>query len=482
MAAERRSRVLVVMALLAAQLLLVPAAGAAPKAPTQAVVALIDTGINPYSPAFRDRSPLAKMHPSKYIPGYPKSAEALKITLDVPYQVAMKRDAKLWESVDERTLYWIPGTRIIGAISFGAGGTYCPSVTELPVVNGELSTGCEEHKILDDQGHGSMTASRAAGAPRSLAPNARIVEIEGLGADQVLWAANQGWIDVNSNSWGSLVPHPAAAALPEPLFGTRIDSAFKYASTRMFTAVATGNGTGFVLGAAPNSSYLNTTMPPGIVNVGGHDNGHMTLWAGAPPHVVADAYAGYAATKGTIAPMKPTPWACCTSAPAPYASGGATAIVLAARKILNDHRTGIHKAVVARGKRGVVKRGPLADGVFTLDELKRVFFHTAEGRPAAGRDDGLLQWAGEPRAPDYTQYGPGANPFCVGCTTSQTTWSDAPADFDAFQFIGYGAINERSIKLANSVLSGKTALPDRATEDADYALDQTLRSLLFAAP
>src|SRR5687768_15882972 len=62
----------------------------------QAVVALIDTGINPYSPAFRDDSKLAFKHPSKYIPGYPKEAEALRLSLDLPYDDALKEDADVW--------------------------------------------------------------------------------------------------------------------------------------------------------------------------------------------------------------------------------------------------------------------------------------------------------------------------------------------------------------------------------------------------
>src|SRR5687767_7410171 len=50
----------------------------APAAPTtHAVVALIDTGINPYNAAFRDRSPLAQRHPSTYIPNYPTNARTL---------------------------------------------------------------------------------------------------------------------------------------------------------------------------------------------------------------------------------------------------------------------------------------------------------------------------------------------------------------------------------------------------------------------
>lgn len=289
-----------------------------------AVVALIDTGINPYSPAFRDNSPLAYKHPSKYIPGYPKDAIKLSLSLDLPYEQAIKKDELLWKTLKRGELYWIPGTRIAGAISFGAGGRSCPAVSDIPPANA-FQGSCPERVILDDHGHGTMTASRAAGAPASLAPNVRIVEIEGLGGAGVRWAADQGWIDVQSNSWLSLIPPPANGAVEST------SEAFEYAASKMLTIAASGNGTAYITGFAPTPTYLLSTAPPGVVLVGGHDNGKVTLWSGAPPHVVADAYAGMTASHDSAEPMKPDPIACCTSAAAPYAAGGAAAIVAEAR-------------------------------------------------------------------------------------------------------------------------------------------------------
>ncbi|MDX1611869.1 MAG: hypothetical protein R3185_05830, partial [Candidatus Thermoplasmatota archaeon] len=108
-----------------------------------AVVAHIDTGINPYHAAFRDPSTLGYVHPSRYIEGFPEDVPALNLTLDAPtYEEALDADAEVWESVERGQLYWIPGTRIIGAISMAPGGT---------------RAGVEETPILDDHGHGTMT-------------------------------------------------------------------------------------------------------------------------------------------------------------------------------------------------------------------------------------------------------------------------------------------------------------------------------------
>ncbi|HUQ40736.1 MAG TPA: S8/S53 family peptidase [Acidimicrobiales bacterium] len=433
-----------------------------------AVVALVDSGINPYNVAFRDRSALASQHPSTYLPGYPKDAVALPITLDVPFAEARKRDAKLWADIEPWQLYWVPGTRIVGMLTAGAGGTGCPVIPVPPA--SVLAGDCPETPILDDHGHGTMTASRAAGT-RSLAPTARIVEIEGLGAQSLMWAADAGFIDVISNSWGSPAFLPPSAS--------DISIAFAYSATRALTIAASGNGTGFILGAAPNPTYASNTAPPGVVLVGGHDNGKATLWSGSPPHVVADAYGGWAAINTSSTEIRPDPISCCTSAAAPYAAGGATAIVQDARRLLGHRGVGVHDGVVARGRPGQLK-GPLADGVFTLDELRHVLLHSAEARPGEGRDDGLLHWAGDPRPPEPLPWGLGSNPFCAVCTTTPLAWNAVPDGDQLYPFLGYGAVNERSLALALNILRGIRATPSRPGADQLYATDQQLRSVVFS--
>src|SRR5688572_4614083 len=155
------------VALLAA-MLLVGSSGAAGAEGTagDAVVAFIDTGINPYHEVFRDPSPRAQQHPSTYLPGFPADAVRLDLTFDAEdYAQAVEADCEtVWKTVEPGTLYWVPGTRVIGAISFDAGATH-------PL--------CEGTNVLDSNGHGTMVASRAAaGTDWSACPECLIVSVQ----------------------------------------------------------------------------------------------------------------------------------------------------------------------------------------------------------------------------------------------------------------------------------------------------------------
>jgi hypothetical protein len=395
-------------------------------------VALIDIGVNPYNHAFRDASPQAAVHPSRYLPGYPADTPALHLTLGAPsYEAAVEADRDVWASVKPHTLYWIPGTKFVGV--YGNSG-----------------------QILDPSGHGTMTASRAAAAEHSLAPDARIVAIVGLSAANVTWAADQPWIDVQSNSWGSLLPPPA---------NTGLQRAFIRAARKQMVLVASGNGLAYFAGFGPQPTYLDASGPPGVILVGAHDNGRTSVWSNAPPAVVADGYGGWRADYHSIDGFSPDPIACCTSAASPYAAGGVAAIVLEARR------------VIASG--AIPATGPLADGELAPAELRDVFLRTAQARPREGRDDGLLHWAGEPRAPEHVERGPGANPFCPGCFTTPVEWRSIPADAPAFALIGYGSIDPVSVALAGRVLRGEIPLPQRPVDDALFAADQLVRTVLY---
>jgi hypothetical protein len=469
-----RRLALPVLAALLASAAPLAAPGAAPEAPEPlVVVAHVDVGINPYALDFRWDDPRAFAHPCTYIPAYPCDATALPITLDAPdFATALAADAALWASVQLRTLYWFPGTKVVGAISFNDHG-------DVP--------------LLDEDGHGTMTASRSAGNSHSLCQDCLFVSVEGLGTQGVTWAAESGFVDVQTNSWGS------SAFTVSPGIATPVLAA----SQRHLVLFASGNGLGGFDGYVSSSTYTMATGGPGAILVGAHDNGHLLAWPGSPPHVIADGFGGWTALRDSIAEVRPDPGACCTSAASPYAAGGAAAIALEARRILGDPGPGVRDGVVARGAPGLVAQGPLADGVFTLQEWKEVVLRTATLRPVEGPDDGLLHWLAAP-APDRVPPMPcdpladplvadqcalawvetwGQNPFCPGCWSTPVRWSSVPGTASVWDREGYGAIDGPSVALAKEVLRGALAMPERPVEDALFQADQALRhAWFFRAP
>ena len=466
--------------------LVAPAARAetAPPPPPEhfAVVAHIDSGINPYHRSFRDHSPLAYEHPSTYIPGYPADTPALELSLDErTWEAAFAKDKAKWDALRLQVptlkgkMFWIPGTRIIGAVFMTAGGVYCPPVPGVELAPNVVNApGCVDYPILDDHGHGTMTASRMAGQATSLCGSCRIVSIEGLGHDSVAWAADRGWIDVQTNSWGYLVPDPVIS-VGAPVVTDTIEAA----AAKHLVYFASGNGVNFFAGVAPWPTQLGPTLVDGAIWVGAHDNGRVSPWSGAPPHVVTDGYAGLSARHRELSGRAPTPFACCTSASSPYAAGEGAMIALRARKLLDDNRTGVRNGVVAEGTPAhyVGPDSPLADGVFTLDELKAVVLRTAEARPAAGVHDGNAHWLSEPRPPELLPHGFGSNPYCPGCYTLPVQWTQVPDGAPAHVLVGYGAVNERAMARAGLVLLGSAA-PDRSAVDEFFAQEAAVRRVV----
>jgi hypothetical protein len=109
-----------------------------------------------------------------------------------------------------------------------------------------------------------------------------------------------------------------------------------------------------------------------------------------------------------------------------------------------------------------VKKGPLADGVFTLEELKDVTKKTASPRPKGQKSDG-----------------PACGATAAPYNSTGVNWSDVPDGYPEFIHIGYGAVDAQSRKLAMKVIAGKTELPDRATTDQYFAADDAARTALY---
>lgn len=416
-----------------------------------AVIALVDSGINPYHDAFADRSSLAKTHPSTYLPGFPRSAKALHLTLDEPdFWVAVHKDCKIWSGVKRGELYWIPGTKIIGAITFDPPGRMPCGSRSFP-----------EGRILDGVAHGTMTASRAVGNGYGACPKCRVVAVQGPGRRSIEWAAdNSRWIDVQSNSWGPQFPlwDPAGAGATfwnAPRFVAAVEDTAR----RHLSLWATGNGIGTRFGLVGHPTPLDPRMTPSIVMVGGHDSGYVNLWPNFPPHVVSDSCDSWAAYHDHTSRSAET-LGSGTSAATPFAAGGAARMLIEARRILGDGSIGIRNEILAGGPAGRVGSGPLEDGEFTLAEWKELLFKTATERPKRQEEDGSVC--------DVV-----AGLGIYASTPIQ--WEQVPEQYPEYLHIGYGAVDRPAVKVAFQVLHGQRPTPNRDETDAFFEKDRIIR-------
>lgn len=253
------------------------------------VVALVDTGINPYHSFFR--APNLTAHPSTWIDGFPEDAEALDLTLDAAsYEDALAADQALWEGVSysgsagpggiqDEHVYTFPGTRVVAGVSFGE-------------FSGLDESEADRTPVLDDDGHGTRTAGLAAGAVLDEADgNVLVVAVEvGQGdfEDGFWWAARQPWIDVVSASLGTVanIPYVFEGYEAGPAPATRHAS-----ENGIEVLVSAGNGlSNTALGPDRCTTYSSPyTGPPWVTRIGAADpdHGNPSAWHCVPVDAVA---------------------------------------------------------------------------------------------------------------------------------------------------------------------------------------------------
>jgi len=429
------------------------------------VIGLIDTGVNPYHVAYR--RPEYAIHPSLYIEGFPATAPALGLTFDGPDYVTARNgdDAAVWSQVAGRTLYWIPGTNVIGAYSIH------DEVDAPPA-------GVTPRPIIDDYGHGTGTSSVAGGAgfsfltraPFGSNPEALLVIIEGLGHEAVEWALNQPWIDFISGSYGDALAIPYNDLIDGflenvPVLHDELAGGLEYRFTAPFVlrdgrtaCFSAGNGlsrTGIAYDRY--SSIRPTSGPSWVVTVGAisprneQDYGWHSVpadissfgnhWPAAAPYSL-DGEVEFSGTSNA------TPVTC----------GVFSRALLAVRKALGDAVEGIHVDETATGSQNVPALGPAniaggfaGDGVLTRTELQNAVFKTA--RPGHIDPDNFL-----------------FDPLVV---------PDSPA---YFTMQGYGIANVASSGRAIDVLLGRAALPARPEVDAWIAGIDLIRDSVWPPP
>jgi hypothetical protein len=409
------------------------------------VIGIADTGINPYhlefaASTYPDPDVLAltknfTRHPSEYIAGYPKDAEALPITIGKGY--FPPEDRKIWDRntvIQPGKLYWIPGTKIIGAIDAG----------------GPAESDEGPHAILDDEGHGTGSASVAVGNRYGYCPTCLLLIVEGLnvGVKEAF-----PWVDISSNSFGPVF------GLPTGLLGAASDAfgpdqASKKAVERgQVVLFAAGNG---ILNFfdVPQVGYGESyTGMPWNISVGAlrRDNQRAVFGDAIPQHLSSwgDGNLPSACRTGVVSQ-------CAfggTSAATPYTAGVFGTVLSEVRRALGDVRAGQKpNQVVAEGV-PVAESPFLADGKLTRQELQDAVLKTAE---PLNQDN---------RIPD-----PYVHPV----------WVPYAPMIDVL-FEGYGAATPESARRAVDVLLGRAPMPDRSFEDAFFEVDQAIKQALYGS-
>ena len=391
------------------------------------VVAVVDTGINPYHQDFRVPADddLSDVPPWEFIEGYPTTATPVPLSLDMPtYEEAVEEDAGTWSDVRQDRLHYFPGTKIIGGYSVG-----------------DAAYATSNPPIRDANGHGTATASLVGGAAHGFNRDmdTLIVAVQGLSVD---WALQQPWIDVVSNSWGYNA---------NLYFATDEHNTTKVATDAgKVVAVAASNGATNTGIACDRTLTMTSPMagPPWNLVVGAVSpkNQQAHCWHSIPPDVSSYGSSWPAAARNSLDGEISFGGTSCAT---PLVAGVVADQILEARRAFRDTREGPHgPAALAVAPDGSSKpsSGPLADGVLVRTEVEETTMKTADPAP----------------------FDPSA---CIGdpLTCANTT----PTTPAYFVYEGYGIVNQASAGEAMDVLFGRAPMPDRSDVDEWMSIRDT---------
>lgn len=365
------------------------------------VVAVLDFGLNPYHwdflaskmPQHKDAdssNDLPLNRPAnEWLSGFPSpskefaSFEKFRLSLeaknpDVPFEGLKQKDAAKWQAVkqsspEEMHAYWMPGTKVIGAMTFD---------TSAKIIGSSNS-------------HGVGTTSSAVGNIHGTCPECLLFFIE-LGSREdseaaIEWAMSQPWIDAISNSYGF------SAAFRDRIYSGSDVEAQRKASERgqtVFFSAGNGNDGAFVV---PNTtSFSSQEGPDWIVTVGaispGPDNYYGPPGPGSATHA---SYSGHGKPSDIagIGSRYPTAYNAPivggtgtsgfggTSNATPQIAGTYSKLLYEARRALPGPSRVQKNGVIAKGQFKCAPENPrceLRDGVLTAEELRLRLFHSAE--------------------------------------------------------------------------------------------------------
>lgn len=371
--------------------LVLPSASAATRQQAAAagdavVIAVIDSGFSPYHQDFlastmpQEARPALDKAPHTYLPGFPNprafaSYAPLQLTLDGSDGTEMadlrSADEQQWASVRGSTgsavqYRWVPGTKVIGALSFGEDGA------------GDVyGTGGGEH--------GMGSASVSTGNIYGTCPECLLVFIEYTtqesAEDALAWASRQPWIDAITNSYGF-----SLGVRDRYYNGTDLEAGESAALRGQTTFFSSGNGqeNAFVV---PNTTLLSSQEGPDwIVTVGATGTSDENLSGTGKPADVAGIGESYPSAYGADTVNGKGNFSGTSNATPQVAGIYGKALWEARRALAGASRVQRNGVIAAGGgvRCGAVRPGcELGDGSLTAVELRTRFFEGA--KPTAGR-------------------------------------------------------------------------------------------------
>jgi hypothetical protein len=381
--------------LLAAGSAPVSAAGAGP-GDDVTVIAVIDSGITPYhwdysatrmpqnSDATKSNDLPLDRPPHRWIAGFPSPGkfagyEPLDLTLedkvDTSYVPMYAADREEWAKVQTSTkdavnYYWMPGTKVIGAVDFGSDGIY-----------GDTSS------------HGTGASSVAVGNLHGSCPECLLVFIDtgGFSLPQtehaLEWAESQPWIDAITNSYGH------STVFTDNVYSASDTEAQRAATERgqtVFFAAHNGHDRSFFV---PNNTLLSSQPGPDwIVTVGAVDPvNHASFTGHGKPADISGVGLAYPSAYGAPTTGGEGDFGG-TSNATPVVTGIYGRALYQARLALSGASRVQSGGVIARGRPircgSARSKCELGDGRLTGAELRTRLFegaiHTPEGMTPGG--------------------------------------------------------------------------------------------------
>jgi hypothetical protein len=387
------------------------------------VIAVIDSGFSPYHWDYlaakmpqatnKDRSddlPLTTP-PDKWLPGFPSaksfaSYDRLSLTLDAHDEAAKpadldKEDADTWKAVKPSTdkdlhYYWIPGTKVIGAMTFGP--TPASRYNATAVLGGTPGT---IHGTTSE--HGEGTTSVSVGNIHGTCPECLLVFLQytdqGSAERAIDWAMKQPWIDAISNSYGFSSTYEVRDRVYNGSNVALQRAASQRGQTIFFSA---GNGLENAF-TVPNSTLTSSQEGPDwIVTVSATDPNGGTYTGTGKPADVAGIGSSYPSAYGstTVSGKGSTGFSGTSNATPTVAGTYARALYLARRALPGPSRVQRNGLIAAGSFRcGAARRACELAGGLTATELRFRLLQSAVST-GKGYTDGLLGATTSPRAAD----------------------------------------------------------------------------------